>query len=85
MSAETSVDPSEMREAKIPLAWRDRCAALWIPLEKCRRETYFLPWKCTQLRHDYEQCQYLDFQRRVKEMDELKELKAARDRETAEE
>lgn len=65
-----------MKKEKIPLEWRDRCALLWIPLNKCRKETYFAPWKCTQLRHDYEECQYLDFKRRVKEMDALKAAKA---------
>ena len=57
----------EMKAAKIPLQWRDRCAAILVPLNKCRRETGFAPWKCTQLRHDYEECQYIDFQRRVQE------------------
>jgi len=62
-----------MKKHKIPLQWRDRCAALWIPLNKCQSETYYLPWKCKQLRHDYEECQYLDFKRRVKEMEDLEE------------
>jgi len=57
----------EMKDNKVPLQWRDRCAALLVPLNKCRRETTFLPWKCSQLRHDYEQCEYMDFQRRVEE------------------
>jgi NADH dehydrogenase (ubiquinone) 1 beta subcomplex subunit 7 len=35
-----------MREAKLPLAYRDSCAHLLIPLNRCRYDTYFLPWKC---------------------------------------
>lgn len=35
-----------MREAKLPLAYRDSCASLLIPLNNCRFETYYLPWKC---------------------------------------
>lgn len=36
----------EMRDAKLPLAYRDSCANLLIPLNRCRFETYYLPWKC---------------------------------------
>lgn len=35
-----------MSEAKLPLAYRDGCANLLIPLNRCRREEYYLPWKC---------------------------------------
>ena len=35
-----------MSEAKLPLAYRDSCANLLIPLNRCRFETYYLPWKC---------------------------------------
>lgn len=62
----------EMKKNKIPLAYRDRCAGLLIPLNKCRKEGNYLPWNCVQERHDYEECQYLDFKRRVKELEELK-------------
>lgn len=61
-----------MKKHKIPLAWRDRCASLLVPLNKCRLEGWYLPWNCQQERHDYEECQYLDFLRRVKEMEKLK-------------
>jgi hypothetical protein len=37
----------EMRDAKLPLAYRDSCAHLLIPLNKCRRETWYAPWKCS--------------------------------------
>lgn len=36
----------EMRDAKLPLAYRDSCANLLIPLNRCRFETFYLPWKC---------------------------------------
>ena len=50
----TNTDPSvcveatreQMSEAKLPLAYRDSCANLLIPLNRCRFETYYLPWKC---------------------------------------
>lgn len=35
-----------MRDAKLPMAYRDNCANLLIPLNRCRSDTYYLPWKC---------------------------------------
>lgn len=35
-----------MSEAKLPLAYRDSCAGLLIPLNKCRHDTFFAIWKC---------------------------------------
>lgn len=39
-----------MREARLPLAYRDSCAHLLIPLNKCRRDTWYAPWKCSVCR-----------------------------------
>ena len=36
----------EMSDARLPLAYRDSCANLLIPLNRCRRQEYYLPWKC---------------------------------------
>ncbi|RFU78626.1 nadh:ubiquinone oxidoreductase, b18 subunit [Trichoderma arundinaceum] len=55
----------EMRDARLPLAYRDSCAHLLIPLNKCRRETWYAPWKCT----------YVEFKKRVAKMNELRESK----------
>ncbi|GLE08707.1 hypothetical protein PINS_up020070 [Pythium insidiosum] len=49
-----------MVDAKVPLHYRDTCAGLLIPLNECRRETLFMPWKCQDLRHAYEKCQYME-------------------------
>lgn len=35
-----------MSAAKLPIAYRDSCANLLIPLNRCRYEEYYLPWKC---------------------------------------
>jgi len=64
-----------MSEAKLPLAYRDSCANLLIPLNRCRYEEYYLPWKCETERHSYEKCQYDEFKKRVAKMDELREAK----------
>ncbi|KAL2269226.1 hypothetical protein VTJ83DRAFT_4072 [Remersonia thermophila] len=69
------VSREEMRDAKVPLAYRDSCADLLIPLNRCRFETYYLPWKCETERHSYEKCQYLEFKKRVAKMNELREAK----------
>ncbi|RUP45085.1 NADH-ubiquinone oxidoreductase B18 subunit-domain-containing protein [Jimgerdemannia flammicorona] len=49
-----------MADARIPLEYRDYCAHLLIPLNKCRYQTFYLPWKCENERHSYEKCQYED-------------------------
>ena len=36
----------QMSEAKLPLPYRDSCAHLLIPLNRCRFEEFYLPWKC---------------------------------------
>ena len=36
----------QMSEARLPLQYRDSCAHLLIPLNRCRYEEYYLPWKC---------------------------------------
>ncbi|CAN7044239.1 unnamed protein product [Brassica rapa subsp. trilocularis] len=48
----------EMVAAKVPLGYRDQCAHLLIPLNKCRQAELFLPWKCDDERHVYEKCEY---------------------------
>ncbi|KAK7947076.1 uncharacterized protein PG986_011397 [Apiospora aurea] len=65
----------EMREAKLPIQYRDSCANLLIPLNRCRQDTYYLPWKCGDERHSYEKCQYEEFKKRVVKMNELREAK----------
>lgn len=59
----------EMMKAKIPLAFRDSCAHLLIPLNKCRRKTMYMPWKCTDERHAYEKCQHGEYMKRVKKLE----------------
>jgi len=65
----------EMSAASLPIQYRDSCANLLIPLNRCRVEEYYLPWKCENERHSYEKCQYLEFKKRVAKMDELREAK----------
>ncbi|KAI0480003.1 NADH-ubiquinone oxidoreductase B18 subunit-domain-containing protein [Xylaria cf. heliscus] len=36
----------EMRDARLPIAYRDSCANLLIPLNRCRVDTYYMVWKC---------------------------------------
>ena len=55
----------EMRNAKLDLGYRDFCAHLLIPLNQCRRDSMYLPWKCEHERHEYEKCQYFDYKRRL--------------------
>lgn len=48
----------EMDAAKVPWAWRDYCAHLLIPLNKCRRQHAYMPWACHHEKHVYEKCEY---------------------------
>ncbi|KAF4554986.1 Hypothetical protein D9617_3g020550 [Elsinoe fawcettii] len=70
-----SASSEEMSTAKLPLAYRDSCAHLLIPLNRCRYEEYYLPWKCEDERHSYEKCQYEEFKKRLAKMDELRAAK----------
>jgi len=44
--APTPASREAMSEARVPLAYRDSCAGLLIPLNKCRHDTFFAIWKC---------------------------------------
>ena len=59
------VTHEEMKAAKVPLVFRDYCAHILIPLNQCRVKTWYSPWKCTDLRHSYEKCQFDEYERRV--------------------
>ena len=48
-----------MADAKLPLAYRDGCAHLLIPLNKCRVKEYYLPWKCVVGALVYERFTYI--------------------------
>ena len=42
----TVVTPAEMSAERIPLAYRDKCASVLVPLNRCRKKEWYLPWKC---------------------------------------
>jgi NADH dehydrogenase (ubiquinone) 1 beta subcomplex subunit 7 len=54
-----------LKEAKIPLAVRDKCGHLLINLNKCRRAIMFNPSQCGHERHTYEECEYYLWNDRV--------------------
>ncbi|UZJ54523.1 hypothetical protein CBS101457_003843 [Exobasidium rhododendri] len=64
----------ESNAARLPLGYRDQCSALLIPLNKCRQQTLYAPWKCEDQR-----CQYDDFIKRQKALQ--RQNLAARDQE----
>ena len=39
---------------------------LLIPLNACRHDTCYMPWRCGPERHAYEKCQYVEHLRTVK-------------------
>ena len=52
-SADRSAEATreEMSAERVPIQYRDSCAHLLIPLNKCRFQSYYLPWKC-QVRYN---------------------------------
>jgi NADH dehydrogenase (ubiquinone) 1 beta subcomplex subunit 7 len=69
---------AEMAEARVPLPYRDQCAHLLIPLNKCRVAEYYLPWKCEPERHAYEKCQYELVMERMLQMQKIREAQEAK-------
>ena len=58
LCSEMQVTQEELAEAKVPLNLRDYCAHLFIPLAKCRKENYYLPWKCKAEKHAWDECEF---------------------------
>ena len=55
---EMMISDEELAKERIPLAARDYCAHLLVDLNRCRRKNFYLPFKCTEEKHNYEQCLY---------------------------
>lgn len=63
-----------MQKYKVPLRWRDRCAAYFALYQTClKRQSAKFSVDCHHDKHVWEECEVLDLKRR---QDELKELKA---------
>jgi len=58
-------DLTALADARIPLAFRDTCAHLLVPLNKCRREHWWSPNQCGHERHTYEECLYNSYLQRI--------------------
>ena len=56
----------EMKDAQVPINFRDYCADILIKLNECRKANYWMPGKCEELMHAYEKCQYHEHERRLK-------------------
>jgi len=70
-------DLQAIKDAKIPLAWRDTCSHILINLNKCRRETWWNPGKCEHDRHIYEECEYNAYLQRVEAKVQEDKVRAA--------
>mgnify|MGYP005991396195 CR=1 FL=1 len=58
------VTPQQMADNLVPMHVRDYCAHILIPLNKCRRATFYLPGGCNEDMHNYEICMYKEYERR---------------------
>lgn len=70
-------DIEAMSKAKIPIAFRDTCAHLLMPLNKCRRQTWWHPEECSHERHTYEECMYNSYLQRVEAKVQVKKAAVA--------
>lgn len=64
MTGKTSATQQEMMDNRVPIHVRDNCAGVLIPLNKCRRQNFYLPFKCEDERHSYEICMYEEYEKR---------------------
>ncbi|XP_020596321.1 NADH dehydrogenase [ubiquinone] 1 beta subcomplex subunit 7 [Phalaenopsis equestris] len=69
---------AEMVEERVPIPYRDQCAHLLIPLNRCRVKEFYLPWKCEVERHAYEKCEYELVMERMLQMQKIRELEERR-------
>ncbi|KAH8115748.1 NADH-ubiquinone oxidoreductase B18 subunit-domain-containing protein [Phellopilus nigrolimitatus] len=76
MATSTTASQTELKQARVPISWRDQCSSLLIPLNVCRRDKLYLPWECETQRHAYEECQYKDYMRRMKALSKQKHSEA---------
>ena len=57
-------DLQSLADARVPLSFRDTCGHLLVPLNKCRRQTWWSPNRCGHERHTYEECLYNSYLQR---------------------
>jgi len=76
---EPKISIDELRKEAVPQAYRDYCAHLLVPLNRCRYDNLFLPTRCQHERHIYEQCMYEDYLYRLEER-KREQLRAQRDK-----
>lgn len=64
----------EMDKHGIQRQTRDACVHHYLPLQTCRRKTYYAPWKCSEERLRLERCYYKLTLANVQKSDELFKL-----------
>ena len=69
----------QMRRYRVPLQYRDNCAHLLIPLNECRMDTFYMPWRCMDERKEYHLCQHAEYERRVRVAAKRKKEELARE------
>ena len=70
-------DIALLKKEQVPIAYRDKCAHLLVPLNRCRRETWFSPNQCGTQRHLYEECQYIAWEHRCEAKQKMEAAAAA--------
>mmetsp|Transcript_6155 Transcript_6155/g.12659 ORF Transcript_6155/g.12659 Transcript_6155/m.12659 type:complete len:90 (+) Transcript_6155:26-295(+) len=66
-----------LKKHQVPIPLRDHCAHLLVPLNVCRQETLYSPFHCQHQRHTYEECQFIQYERRAKMKQDIVKAKQA--------
>lgn len=68
------VSEDDMQKYKVPLRWRDRCAAYFALYQTCLiRQSANSGVDCHHDKHVWEECEILDLNRRKEELRQVKE------------
>ncbi|CUM64531.1 uncharacterized protein PRCAT00002136001 [Priceomyces carsonii] len=72
------VSEEDLQKYKVPLRWRDRCAAYFALYQTCLiRQSANSSVDCKHDKHSWEECENLDLIRRQTELKEAKEKRKA--------
>jgi len=66
--------PAEMRNARVPLEYRDYCVDHYINWVKCKKDFFPTTWKCAEDYHHWNNCIYHEKMDRYREFERERRL-----------
>lgn len=49
----------QIDKENVPREYRNECVEYYMKLMRCRRSTWFNPWKCDHEEHEFNNCRYM--------------------------